>query len=895
MLLGMVFIGSALVVVLGMGLVDSLESESESEITYAAIETTEHNLATVSSTGQTQAIPWDKATYRPDGEVHIAWYNESNESSAGELDVAIEPLGAIEYDLEDHVVIQQGGASWERRNGAFYERTAPDIRYDGDFLRLRLLSLSEDDISDESAVARPDYDSDLPERLQTSRKEAEKKGYNDLALVIKSEYHDGWYDYLEGFDEYENVSVYPNNQSPRIGPGSDTTVQVIMENVSETDAADFWIRTDHGIVSGQHADENTFVEDSPDPFRLQATIENTGDERQRQDVNLTITDKDGTEILDVGNRTELDGGQAETVSFTIDGHASYFEPGTEYEYDVSTEDDNLNEERGTFYYAEHSEPTLIVSGPTVNGTDATDSDNPVDPSDDDVALEADVRNAGVESVEDEPVEFVLEHDSEDWEGTDSDLIERDGGETAPASWTINQTSLLEGEHTFTISTPDSEVSGHFYVSEGLDVGSSEIHLGSETDVNVTIVGSEISNSNPFDCEECRTAHVSERTEGSFVEGERVGYEWDTRHDWNGDATAPEWDESGGWNTDGEPECVDSTWAGCNEYGFPDSTEFWWDDSGGWRLEWTDDGGSTHSTDWDWTGPIEAGEAPSDEPEFDVDGYEINWVGASAEIVTQPVDEDGNALDEPTPLEGVPWHETNLNRFDEPRPLYEYNFTTEERVSLMLSATSYNHGGSDYCGGHTDTTYTDTYNGGVWDHTECSDDAVGGGNELVSLSADTETEETNVRVLGQDDTQLPELNPGVERQMSTDDLLERPEVDVPVDEDGYLDLGEHEFIFVFEITHHPREYNTDPSVDPDISADDYWETAHDESGDPNFNDMIAHVEITPAGQGSPEIDPEFSTGQGSGADGGTGSADEPSNSGGSNESDIDVDTDEIIIG
>ncbi|RQH00431.1 flagellin [Natrarchaeobius oligotrophus] len=893
----MVFIGSILVITLGMGLIDSLESESESEITYAAIDSTEHSLTTAALEGQIQGLNLDDATYRDDGTVHLAWYDASDTNTVYDANVTIDRLGALEYDLDDRTVIQQSGARWERQNGEYRTDQGPNIRYDGDFLQLRLLTLDEDDARSGDPVARPNYDSDLPDRIEAARAEAANRGYNDLAFVVQSEYHDGWVDYLDSeLSGHENITVNASESNPVIGDGGPNTVEVVMKNVTDTDAPDFWVKEDHGIVTGEHASENVFVSDSPDPLRFQATIENVGDERQTQDVNLTILDEDGNEVLDVGNETELDGGEETIVNFTIDDHESELEYGV-YDYDVETDSDSLDD-IGSFYYAKQEAPWLAVTNQTVDGVDASDETDPVNASEELVTLEADVQNVGLDPIEDESIEFVLEFDDEDWEFTDTATVERDRGEKATVSWELNRSELFEGDHTFTVSTADDDAAGHFYVYDARDVGSSEIVLGPDTGVNVTIVGSEMSNSDPHDCTDCETAHVSEKSEGSFVEGDRVGYEWETREgEWNYDATEPEWNDSGGWNSDADPECIDEAWDGsCEEYGFPDSTEFWWDDDGGWDIRW-ENRQDHNANQWGWDGPIEAGEAPDDEPEFQVDGYEINWVAASADLVTQPVDEDGTAIGEPTRLGDVPWHDTNLNRFDEPRPLYEYSFTTEERVSFMISATSYNHGGSDFCGSYTDRTFTDTYDGAVWDHTECSDDAVlaDEDDELVSLSADTETEETNVRVLGEDDVQLPELDPGVERQMSTDELLERPEVDVPVDEDGYLDLGEHEYIFVFEITHHPIQHNSNPSVDRNISPDDYWDEAHETNGDPNFNDMIAHVEISPSGGGLPDLDPSFSGAEGDAASGGTGGSDDPTESGNSSGDNVDVGTDEIIIG
>ncbi len=315
LLLGIVLMGSVLVLVLGIGLLESLEDDSEAEITHSAIDTTEHSIETTASTDQTTSIPIDN--YRPDGEVHIAWYNASAGATkhdaveAGNETVEIDPLGALVDESDDMTVILQGGGSWVDRNGEYRVNSEPDIGYEDESLQLRLLTLTEDEVQQSEGTAQPNPDSDLSERLEEASENATRDGYNDMALVIESEYHDGWSEFLTSeFDNRENFTVNSGETSPVVGTGSDETVEVIMENVTDS-SADFWIKEDHGVVSGEDG-ENKHV--GTDDLEFKATLENVGEVEEEQDVKLDII---GGPTVPTSEPVNLSGDE-ENVTFILE-------------------------------------------------------------------------------------------------------------------------------------------------------------------------------------------------------------------------------------------------------------------------------------------------------------------------------------------------------------------------------------------------------------------------------------------------------------------------------------------------------------------------------------------------------------------------------------------------
>ncbi|MWV39186.1 hypothetical protein [Natrialba sp. INN-245] len=790
LLLGIVLMGSVLVLVLGIGLLESLEDDSEAEITHSAIDTTEHSIETTASTDQTTSIPIDN--YRPDGTVHIAWYNASAGATkhdaveAGNETVEIDPLGALVDESDDMTVILQGGGSWVDRNGEYRVNSEPDIGYEDESLQLRLLTLTEDEVQQSEGTAQPNPDSDLSERLEEASENATRDGYNDMALVIESEYHDGWSEFLTSeFDNRENFTVNSGETSPVVGTGSDETVEVIMENVTDS-SADFWIKEDHGVVSGEDG-ENKHV--GTDDLEFKATLENVGEVEEEQDVELDIIG--GPEITEP---IELSSGQEENVTFTLADPHDHLQQGEEYEYQIYTDQDEL-EQPGSFYFSPEPEPYLDIDVPRVDGMDASDEDDPVEFSGDNATVEIDITNIGGANLSDGgpnagelelslEVDGVSDDDPYDLEGTTNpEVSERTVGETGTATWTLERDQLHEGDHEFTVSAVNgNEATGYFTVDDGINVEDSMVIVDAGTEVTVRIIGSELSSYRSY-------------------------------------------------------------------YG------------------------------------------------------ENNWAPAFVDVYTQRVDDDGNPIEDPVRHgqgDGVSWADSNVNRHELRDDILEYQFVPEERVSFMLQATSY--GG---CGDRYYNYQRDQWEWDGWVSQETKDgityfDCPTGDedNQLVELTADAGTEESNVRVLNESRNALPEIDPGVEPQYSVDEILEREEVGIGVSEDpdgsGTLDLEDDEAVFLFEITHHPEQYNTNPELDENTewTNERYWQEAFDgEHSDPNFNDMLAHIEFD---RQSTALQVDFEPGSGDRIDFGPGD-ESHREQGNITESDIDVGTDEIIIG
>lgn len=777
LLVGMVFIGAALVGISGWMLLDSLEGEAEAEVTYSAIETTDHGITTAARTGQTQSVSMEDGTYRDGGNVSIAWYAESMD--AGNESIENQTLGAIEYETPDGTIAHQGGGIWEESGGQFRAYSEPPIGYDGDVLEVKLVTLNASDVGGSDETVRPNPDSDLPDRMQNITENATNRGYNNLTLTIESEYHDGWAEYFDSeFGHYSNVTVNEAESDPKIGNGGDNTVELVIENATETYSA-FWVREDYGL---DNSSENVYIDAvESNPPRLEAEIENRGDEYDEQDVAVVVEDDTGSVVFQDARLVTLDGKDSTTVGFSIAESALTY--GEEYTYNFETEDGNSLDNPGSFYYAKQEDPYLDITNPRVNGSDASDSNDPVVASGENVTISVDIQNIGATDLSEKPdygeLELQLDTDAHpdddpyDLAQEENPYVEyRNASETETATWEINRSKLLQSDHEFTINaTKGGQATGYFTVEQGVNVEDTEIILDPGTEVNISVIGTELSRYDPY-----------------------------------------------------------------NNRNY--------------------------------------------------------WLPIYLNVFTQPVDEYGNAAgdrERHTGSDGLEWADSNLNQHDKRLHVYEYNFTTTERVSLMLQGRSYTN-----CYEWQYEEYEDE-----WSYYDCPTEWEY--NERVNLTAETDTEESNVRVLNESRNELPELEPGIEVQKSVDELLERDEVDIDVTEGedgtGYLDLAENETIFLFELTHHPEQHNEGPELDEDTewTNERYWQEAFERDNDPNFNDAIAHVEFDQQVPEHYEADGNFSPGIGDPVDVGSRGDSSDDEGYGMGDPDVDVGSDEIIIG
>lgn len=767
LLVGMVLLGAALVAVTGWVLIDSLEAESDAEVTYSAIETTQHGITTASRTGQTQAVSVEDGTFRDEGTVNLTWWDTHQNDFTADTTVE-ETLGAIVYETSDGTIAYQGGGAWEEHDDGYRAYSDPPIRYDedDDVIEVELVTLSQDDLDGSEPTARPNPDSDFPERIRNVTDTAMSLGYNNFTLSIESEYHEGWEAYFESeLEPYDDIDVHSSGE----------TVELVVENATETSSS-FLIESDGGLVNGS---DNVYVDaEESDPPTLAVDVENVGEERADKDVDVVVEDEHGNTVFTDDEQVSLDGWDSTTVTFEVD--ESGLDHGGRYEYDFVTEDGDRLDVMGRFYYASVRDPYLELTNPVVDGQDASDAANPVSATEENVTIEIDVQNVGATNLSADPdrgeLELTLEADehpeSDPYNVSEEDyaVVHRNVSEAETATWELNRTRLLQGDHEFTVETADGEtVTGYFTVEQGVAIEDTELVIDPGTEVNISIIGSEL---------------------------------------------------------------------------------------------------SSYGSNWN------------------------RWLPTYVDVVTQPVDENGAAVGDPVrhdASDGLTWADTNLNRHDRRLEIYEYDFTTDERVSLMLQATSYLGCVEwDYYG------YEDDYH--IYDCPTGYED-----DKHVELTAETGTEESNVRVLNRTRNTVPELEPGVDIQMRADELLERDGVDVDVwegeDGVGHLDLDDDETVFLFELTHHPEQYNIGPTLDEDTewTNERYWDEAFARQGDdPNFNDAIAHVEFDVREPESYEASGDFSPGAGTPVSFGTGeSADH--DDGGLNEPTIDVGSDEIIIG
>ena len=786
LLFGLVMVSAALLAVTGMALIDALESESERDQTETCLKEAEHRISTVASYGTVESLPCDGGEYVDDGEVYLVWYGEGtvdhDDPEAGDVTSVTGTLGAIEFSGGDRTYAYQSGGTWEVSDDYTRVISGPDVRYEDD-VRINVLTIDEDDLGNDVTRVSRHADGTLADDIQEAQRDARSEGHDNLSLVIASDYHDGWADHLTETMVNENASVTHYSD--------DRIVQVDITNATTSGESEFVVTEDKGLQDNTAGDNVFLGRDTPgnpnsglnNNLNVSATVENLGHRDGTEDVTFELIDPD----IDISEESSvsLDGEDENEVEFDIPVGPMNSEGinfGEVYQYDVTPEvDENGLNTPGSFYVAIDDDPYLDVRNPRINDEDASDGDDAVPVEGENITLAVDVHNIGATNATDQELELQVEADeapeADPYGLTDEEnpTIDRSVAENETASWEINGSKLLEGEHTFSVTAVDSGeiTTGQFDVEDGIDVGETDLVLPNETDVNVSIIGSELS-----------------------------------RH-------------GEGFNA---------------------------------------------------------------------------WLPSYVNVFTQPVDENGESIDEPERHEEMDWVDTNINRQDERLTIYDYEFTTDERVSLMLQSTSYLD-----CSNWRNQGEIDGYD--IYD-CETGDEV----DELVDLTAETDTEESNVRVLNETRNTMPELEPGVDVQLRADELLQREGVDIEVtendDEDVYdgegydLHLEENEFVFLFELTHHPDQYNVGPELDEEVewTNERYWEEAFDrQGGDPNFNDVIAHVEVDPPRDGTEfGFESGFEGGDGSSIDFGPGDGTE-SGENSDDDSGIDVGGDEIIIG
>lgn len=915
LLLGMVIAIGATVVFFGVAALESMESQTVRESVHDSLDSTIATLNTVAAGDDVHDLPLDVQEADVDivtdrDHIGVIWYADGDEPAAGSIDPAANPdchwqiddIGYIEYIYDDRAAYLQSGGVWERTGGGVRTHTSPPVSMVGETagdmeLTMEVMSIEGDDIDPRRATAwRGDSNTEafpMPSGC----------GEPNIYLEIDSVVADGWYQHFEsiGLDDVDNVTVEYHE--------SEGVVTVYAEDFA-TPSDVLLVHDDHGLDRADHVVWGQAM-------HIETEYKWTGSNVAGLDTEIWVEiagEQFGPSPEDGGPvpiSESLDRGQTHNITFIIPGeqggnvdigYTDLLAPGYEHEYTIHSEDDEIDQ-AGTFYYGTEG-IHLNVTEPRVDGSDANNPLSPVNASEEFVNVTASVHNIGTENVTAADITLTLEPDLDidhDWYEPDVQQIDRAYGEVADVTWTLNRSQLVTAPHEFRITTDDDETHGHFDVYRGVAAEETEVFVDPNAQINATVAGTEMSDATSSAAGTHRVGYpIPDVTDGQFTTaGSGLSYSFDAP-DPSSEDDEMEPAPTGGWiDPDGSsPTAVETGCVlGWCDYEWQwDVDELVWDDDEGYELTWSHQGG-----DWGFDGPVESEVVPEGEtdrllaePEDREQRY-VHWLPGSTTLITQPVTDENEPVGEPTPVQGVDWHDENLNIQETPRPIYEHSFTTDERVSIQMEASSHVHGsGGDWCGNYPTERSYEIRSGTVYENEYCPGNGPVSGGDLVNLQVDTETEETNVRVL-EDGDQMPEIYSGNEYQWDVDELLQRDGVDVTVDESGTLHMDETEFVFVFTLTHHPEQHNQNPTVGEDISPEEYWELAFEQDGDPNFNDMIVHVDITPGDD--PEsvgIDGSFDGGAGEPVSAGSGSSsgedvDE------SSETDIDVGNDEIIIG
>lgn len=917
LLFGMVFIGAAIVATAGMVVMDDVETASAAEQSKQCTLETDHRIATVLANDGMKEFPCDGGDYASDGSMYVVWHDGTSDpnllNAFPQSTAKIDELGAIKYSIGGEAYAYQAGGVWKGSGSSVEPLSSPPISYNPNSDTKPRLEINpvvmNGSRADQGVQTLSRGSGTGGAGFASAQEHAASNGYTNLTIVVESEYHEGWEQYFES-NFAGNATVTGSSSLMLNGVDNDRAVAVEISNAMDPSPR-FQIDSDNGLVgptalkpdvlgTKSETDLKPGRRAAGNKLRVETDIRNVGHQSGRTDISFNIP---GTTVTKDTQSGTISAGTVESETIVL-SHSKVKDltPGEVYEYNISTDDDFLDT-HGSFLYATHEAPYLQVTNPRVDGDDASDDEDPLNATEENATLSVDVHNTGASDVDGASLDLDI-----DVPGTDNPYnlstnrytVDRQYGENATVTWSVNRSTLLEGEHEFTVTSANgSDVSGHFVVENGVDIGDTELRLDPGTTVNATVAGTEMSDSNRGrDGEHTAGYPVTDKGAGKFTTSEDgMAFSFD--------ASAPESEqdemeisEDGGWVApDGTTPEVESDchWLwGCDYSWTWDTNELVWNDDAGYSLTWT------HGGDWGWDGETGSTLVPAGEStELVVDTrslpqYQVEWVPGSATLITQQVNEENEAIGEPTPISDVDWHDTNLNvEKGTSRPVYEHSFRTTERVSFQMEASSHIQGGDGFCGRNPTRTSREIIDGNIYANQYCpGEDAVTGG-DLVNLNADTETESTNVRVL-KDGDQLPTIESGSEWQRDVDELLGREAIDVSVREDGTLDLSSNEFIFAFELTHHPEQYNEVPTVDEDITADEYWNLAQSRNGDPNFNDMLVHVEIRPP---APTEDFGFSGAYDSGSGTvsiGPGSSDDNGGSDGDTDG-IDIGSDEIIIG
>ncbi|WP_247729027.1 DUF7289 family protein [Halovivax limisalsi] len=491
LLLGMVFVGAAVVASSGVIMIDALETESETERALDCLDRTDHSVETLLRADKLESIPCD-STFTDDGTVTIRLLDENG---AALETVTIDKLGAFEYDLDSRTVGYQSGGVFLLRDGSVTVHRAPDVGFgfgsghslENQSLDLGFLNMTESRPG--GKFTRMRHDQQRSTAASDELAAALEKPYRDIEITVESRYHEGWAVHLrEAFyaDSYSNVSVADDATAG--------TATVTIQNAKP--------QQPHFEVTDVTPADWAVPYGPDEAFAVNVTVTNTGTASGSETIVLEVPEADdGTKTVSTGT---LNPGESVTkkVSFGTERIPSG-SPSPEtldvdaydnYEYTVSTSDGSA---QGSFYLSFPDEALYRIE------SFARTIDEPF------VNITADVRNVGeVEA----PIDTTLTLDSDSDELPDPVKTYQHTLSTGPwnestLEYSLNKSVLPDANYTYTLELhnegdaatvcsnyPDACTrSGTFRIEDGVVGDPGEVIVTEPTQVRVSIIGTEISN------------------------------------------------------------------------------------------------------------------------------------------------------------------------------------------------------------------------------------------------------------------------------------------------------------------------------------------------------------------------------------------------------------------
>jgi hypothetical protein len=495
----------------GMSLMDTIQTETDIEQTQQSFDVTSQQLQQAVMTGDPHGLP-DMAGSpemktgttiiefkRADVDFSATEYDSSWEETSDPYEIE---LNAVEYHVDgsDERFVFEGGGQWHVSDEQVSIQSAPQFRFSYDEalgLDVSLMNVDADSrLSGGDVVARTDGpgsnaidEDDLIDVLEYNGTD----GGEDIVIEIETEYYDAWEAALDRHSnlDHDDVQYYHDPD--------DDILRVAIDQLAIERSPTF------SIDSIKTVTENV---EHGETLEVRATVENTGSVEGSTDVDMAIAG-DAPVTHSTG---DLAPGESETLSFEYasnpgggdaDGSLVDVEPIStqkyqdvdqydEYEFEVETEDDRAT---ASFLFS-HPKPFFRIEGESYDAGAGV--------------VTADFTNIAGESQEYD-ITFTLEGESEDGEVDISE--ERTLKDVSQPSWEestyeidLNQSRLPYGEYTYTVDVSDtnhasenahidaSTVTGDFELAPGDGVGTDpgEIVIEEPTDVNVNLIGTEIS-------------------------------------------------------------------------------------------------------------------------------------------------------------------------------------------------------------------------------------------------------------------------------------------------------------------------------------------------------------------------------------------------------------------